>query len=344
MDTGQAEALAPMVDATMREANLAFSELSRIAVTFGPGTFTGVRIGLAFARGLGVSLAIPVIGINSLAAIAANEKSNLHPVIVASDARGNDIYTATFDANGRQLMPPAIFSRDAVAGVLPSHTCLVLGTGADAVLKNRQHLRGTSGDLPVAANFVRLAASMQASEFPPEPLYLLKAPNTYLNPLGTIRKPLSDGKVVYEGELGVVIGRVCTNVAEEDALSHVFGYTCANDVTVSDIIQRDPTFPQWVRAKGFDTFLPFGPVIATGLDPAMLVVRTMLNEEVRQDYPINDMVFPVQKLVSMISRDMTLYPGDMILCGTSVGVGSMKPGSIVEVEIGGIGKLRNRFE
>ena len=181
-------------------------------------------------------------------------------------------------------------------------------------------------------------------EPPPEPLYLLKAPNSYLNPLGTIRKPLCEGKVVFEGELGVVIGRECANVAEGDALSHVFGYTCANDVTVSDIIQRDPTFPQWVRAKGFDTFLPFGPVIATGLDPAMLVVRTMLNEEVRQDYPINDMVFPVQKLVSMISRDMTLYPGDMILCGTSVGVGSMKPGSIVEVEIGGIGKLRNRFE
>ncbi len=183
MDTGQAEALAPMVDATMREANLAFSELSRIAVTFGPGTFTGVRIGLAFARGLGVSLAIPVIGINSLAAIAANEKSNLHPVIVASDARGNDIYTATFDANGRQLMPPAIISRDAIAGVLPSHTCLVLGTGADAVLKNRQHLRGTSGDLPVAANFVRLAASMQPTEFPPEPLYLrppdVKLPISY---------------------------------------------------------------------------------------------------------------------------------------------------------------------
>ena len=176
MDTGQAEAVAPMVDATMREANLAFSELSRIAVTFGPGTFTGVRIGLAFARGLGVSLAIPVIGINSLAAIAANEKSNLHPVIVASDARGNDIYTATFDANGRQLMPPAIFSRDAVAGVLPSHTCLVLGTGADAVLKNRQHLRGTSGDLPVAANFVKLAASIPISAVPPEPLYL-RAPD-----------------------------------------------------------------------------------------------------------------------------------------------------------------------
>ncbi len=179
---------------------------------------------------------------------------------------------------------------------------------------------------------------------PEEPLYLLKAPNSYLNPFETIRKPLCDGKVVFEGELAIVIGRVCTNVSEEDALAHVFGYTCANDVTVSDIIKRDPTFPQWIRAKGFDTFCPLGPVIATGLDPAMLVVTTTLNGELRQDYPVNDMVFPVQKLVSLISRDMTLHPGDMILCGTSVGVGSMKPGSTVDVEIGGIGRLSNRFE
>jgi 2-keto-4-pentenoate hydratase/2-oxohepta-3-ene-1,7-dioic acid hydratase in catechol pathway len=181
-------------------------------------------------------------------------------------------------------------------------------------------------------------------EPPPEPLYLLKTPNSYLNPGETIRKPLIDNKVAFEGELGIVIGRICSNVAEDDASDYVFGYTCANDVTVNDIIKRDPTFPQWVRAKGFDTFCPFGPVIATGLNPAMLVVRTLLNGEVRQDYPVNDMVFSVAQLVSLISRDMTLYPGDIILCGTSVGVGSMRPGSLVEVEIDGIGKLSNRFE
>jgi 2-keto-4-pentenoate hydratase/2-oxohepta-3-ene-1,7-dioic acid hydratase in catechol pathway len=181
-------------------------------------------------------------------------------------------------------------------------------------------------------------------EPPPEPLYLLKTPNSYLNPGETIRKPLIDNKVAFEGELGIVIGRTCSNVAEDDAPDYVFGYTCANDVTVNDIIKRDPTFPQWVRAKGFDTFCPFGPVIATGLNPAMLVVRTLLNGEVRQDYPVNDMVFSVAQLVSLISRDMTLYPGDIILCGTSVGVGSMRPGSLIEVEIDGIGKLSNRFE
>ncbi|WP_296942569.1 fumarylacetoacetate hydrolase family protein [uncultured Massilia sp.] len=179
---------------------------------------------------------------------------------------------------------------------------------------------------------------------PPEPLYLMKPPTSYLAPGGTIRKPRIDAKVAFEGELAVVIGSTCSGVPVEQAPDHIFGYTCANDVTVGELINRDPTFPQWVRAKGFDTFCPFGPVIATGLNPAMLVVRTILNGEVRQDYPINDMVFSVAQLVSMISQDMTLEPGDLLLCGTSVGVGSMRPGSKIEVEIDGIGTLSNRFE
>jgi 2-keto-4-pentenoate hydratase/2-oxohepta-3-ene-1,7-dioic acid hydratase in catechol pathway len=149
---------------------------------------------------------------------------------------------------------------------------------------------------------------------------------------------------VFEGELAIVIGRTCTAVSEAQALDHVFGYTCANDVTVADILHRDPSFPQWVRAKGFDTFCPFGPAIATGLDPAQLTVKTWLNGELRQDYPISDMRFSVRQLVSRISADLTLCPGDLILCGTSVGVGSMKPGSLVEIEIAGVGKLSNRFE
>ncbi|MEN3296374.1 MAG: hypothetical protein V7642_5627 [Burkholderiales bacterium] len=179
---------------------------------------------------------------------------------------------------------------------------------------------------------------------PAEPLYLLKAPNSYLDPGGTIRKPCGDGKVAFEGELGIVVGKTCKEVDEADAMHYVFGYTCANDVTMADILHRDPAFPQWVRAKSFDTFCPFGPVVATGLDPATLVVKTILNREVRQDYPISDMIFSVPRLVSLISKDMTLHPGDVILCGTSVGVGSMKPGSTVEVEIDGIGRLANRFE
>jgi 2-keto-4-pentenoate hydratase/2-oxohepta-3-ene-1,7-dioic acid hydratase in catechol pathway len=179
---------------------------------------------------------------------------------------------------------------------------------------------------------------------PLEPLYLIKPPNSFLAPGGSIRKPGCDGNVMFAGELAIVIGRHCANVAVEDARDYIFGLTCANDVTLDDVIGRDPAFPQWARAKGFDTFCPFGPVIATGLDPAMLVVRTTLNGKVRQDYPVNDMVFPVAELVSRISRDMSLAPGDLLLCGTSAGAGPMRPGSSIEVEIDGIGKLNNRFE
>ena len=192
-------------------------------------------------------------------------------------------------------------------------------------------------------NFGQLAAKLGLAT-PSEPLYLIKPPNTYLEPGGVIRKPLGDGKVAFEGELGIVIGKLARAVPLEQAADHVFGYTCANDVTVNDIIRRDPSFAQWVRAKGFDTFCPFGPVIATGLDAATLTVTTRLDGQVRQSYPISDMRFTVAQLVSLISHDMTLLPGDIILCGTSLGIGTMKPGSTVEVESPGIGSLVNRFE
>jgi 2-keto-4-pentenoate hydratase/2-oxohepta-3-ene-1,7-dioic acid hydratase in catechol pathway len=192
-------------------------------------------------------------------------------------------------------------------------------------------------------NFKALGEKLKLS-VPAEPLYLVKTPNSYLDPGGTIRHPGGSAKVVFEGELGIVIGRTCKQVGEHDAMSHVFGFTCANDVTVADILNRDASFAQWVRAKGFDTFCPFGPAVASGLDPEKLRVRTILDGEVRQDYPVSDMRFSVAQLVSLISQDMSLLPGDIILCGTSVGVGSMKPGSTVEVEIAGIGRLSNRFE
>jgi 2-keto-4-pentenoate hydratase/2-oxohepta-3-ene-1,7-dioic acid hydratase in catechol pathway len=192
-------------------------------------------------------------------------------------------------------------------------------------------------------NFKALGAKLELP-VPAEPLYLVKTPNSYLEPGGTIRHPGGGVKVVFEGELGIVIGQRCKSVSEADAPNHVFGYTCANDVTVADILNRDASFAQWVRAKSFDTFCPFGPVVATGLDPRQLQVRTLLDGQVRQDYPISDMRFSVAQLVSLISQDMTLLPGDIILCGTSIGVGSMKPGSTVEVEIAGIGRLSNRFD
>ena len=194
-------------------------------------------------------------------------------------------------------------------------------------------------------NFHQLAAKLGVAE-PAEPLTFLKAPNAYLPHGGTIRRPASyDGKVIYEGELGVVIGRDCKEVSEAEALNYVFGYTCVNDVTAVDLLKKDPTFDQWTRAKSFDSFGAFGPVIATDIDPTKQNVRTVLNGDERQNYPLSDMIFPPAKLVSALSHDMTLLPGDLIACGTSLGVGSMKlPRNRVEISIEGIGKLSNVFE
>ncbi|MBS7545283.1 fumarylacetoacetate hydrolase family protein [Ancylobacter oerskovii] len=193
-------------------------------------------------------------------------------------------------------------------------------------------------------NFHALAAKLN-SPVPADPLYLLKAGSCLTEPGAEVRRPASyDGKVVYEGELGIVIGKTATNVSEEEAGAHIFGYTCVNDITAADIINKDATFAQWVRAKSFDGFGPFGPVVATDVDPATLVVRTVLNGDERQRYPISDMVFSARQLVSRISHDMTLNPGDVICCGTSLGVGTMKnPTNTVEITIEGIGTLSNTF-
>jgi 2-keto-4-pentenoate hydratase/2-oxohepta-3-ene-1,7-dioic acid hydratase in catechol pathway len=193
-------------------------------------------------------------------------------------------------------------------------------------------------------NFHALAAKLNLA-IPQEPLFFIKTSNCFLAGGETIRYPKSfNGKVVYEGELGVVIGKTARAVQVADAPGHIFGYTCINDVTAADIINRDPAFQQWSRAKSYDTFGVFGPVIATGLDPATLSVKTVLNGQERQNYPVSDMIFAPAQLVSLISQDMTLFPGDVICCGTSVGVGSMKPGSTIEITIEGIGTLANKFE
>ncbi len=193
-------------------------------------------------------------------------------------------------------------------------------------------------------NYRALAAKLNLTA-PPEPLYLLKSPSSFLAGGRTIHAPKSyDGKVVYEGELGIVIGRRCSAVSEAEALQYIFGYTCINDVTAMDILQKDPSFAQWTRAKSFDGFGVFGPVIATGLDPLTLTVKTFLNGKERQNYPVSDIIFAPAQIVSRISRDMTLMPGDVICCGTSVGVGSMKPGSKIEIVIDGIGTLSNEYE
>ena len=193
-------------------------------------------------------------------------------------------------------------------------------------------------------NFHAMAAKFELA-IPEEPLYFIKGSNSFLAAGQTIRSPRAyHGRVVFEGELGIVIGRTAREVSEREAGDYVFGYTCINDVTAFDLINKDPSFAQWTRAKSFDTFGVFGPVVASGIDPAGLSIRTLLDGEERQNYPVSDMIFSPPQLVSLISRDMTLEPGDVIACGTSVGAGRMKPGSTIEVAIEGIGRLSNRFE
>ena len=179
---------------------------------------------------------------------------------------------------------------------------------------------------------------------PAEPLYFAKTQDSYAAHEAPIPVPGAyDGRVVYEGELGVVIGREARAVSVEEAANAIFGFTCVNDVTALDLLNRDPSFPQWTRAKSFDGFGVFGPVIATGLDPATLVVRTLVNGRERQNYPVSDLIFSPAQVVSLMSQDTTLMPGDLIACGTGPGVLPMRPGTTVEVVIEGVGTLRNTY-
>ncbi|GAC1311548.1 MAG: fumarylacetoacetate hydrolase family protein [Vulcanimicrobiaceae bacterium] len=192
-------------------------------------------------------------------------------------------------------------------------------------------------------NFGALAAKLGLAK-PAHPLYFFKSSNSFLASGETIRQPAGyDGRVAFEGELGIVIGKTCRGVAERDAAGVIFGYTCVNDVTAIDVLDADPSFAQWARAKSFDTFGAVGPVVATGLDPKTLTIRTTLDGQERQNIPVSDMTMKPFELVSRLSHDMTLYPGDIVACGTSLGVGRMKSGSTVEVSIDGIGALVNAF-
>jgi len=180
---------------------------------------------------------------------------------------------------------------------------------------------------------------------PLHPLYFAKTDNCYLAAEQTIRQPASyKGPVIFEGELGVVIGKTCRAISPAQADEYIFGYTCVNDVTAVGILNADPSFAQWGRSKSFDTFGPIGPVIASGIEPDQLVVRALVNGVEKQNYPVTDMFYRPREIVSLLSHDMTLNPGDVIACATSIGAERMRKGSTVEIEIAGIGVLRNRFE
>jgi 2-keto-4-pentenoate hydratase/2-oxohepta-3-ene-1,7-dioic acid hydratase in catechol pathway len=177
---------------------------------------------------------------------------------------------------------------------------------------------------------------------PTHPMFLIKPGTSVIGPNTPIRRPTGyTGKIAYEGELGIVIGKLCKDVPLSEARDRIFGYTCVNDVTASAVLDENPDFAQWCRSKGYDTFGCLGPVIATGLEWSRLSVITRVDAVERQNYPLSDMILPPEELVSRISHDMSLLPGDVIACGTSVGIGSIKDGCAVEVEIGGVGSLVN---
>ena len=188
-------------------------------------------------------------------------------------------------------------------------------------------------------------AEAEGQTIPSTPLYFMKPVTSVIGPGETIYRPRGhQGRVIFEAELGIVIGKTCSGIDAGDADDHIFGYTCVNDVTAIEFLFEDKAFQQWTRSKGFDTFTPLGPAIETAVDPAGLRVLAIQNGETRQDYPVSDMIYSPQQIVAMISTYQTLLPGDLICCGTSVGARTMKPGSEIEISIPGIGSLKNAFD
>ena len=175
-------------------------------------------------------------------------------------------------------------------------------------------------------------------ETPKQPAHFLKPLTTIAGPDEPIVIPRVAEQVDYEGELAVIIKHQIKDVALDDAARHILGYTCFNDITERPLSVAQG---QLTRSKGFDTFAPFGPCIATALDPSALTLRTLLNGKVMQEARLADMIFSVPYLIHYLSQCMTLFPGDIISAGTPRGVAAMKPGDVVEVSIDGIGVLRN---
>jgi len=192
--------------------------------------------------------------------------------------------------------------------------------------------------IAIGLNYMDHAKEMN-HQIPTYPLIFMKPSTAVILNDDYIIYPPDTKELHYEGELAVVIKNKTKNISKEDARYYIAGYTCANDVTARDIQRLDG---QWIRSKSFDTFCPLGPRIISSIDPTHLSITTRVNGSVRQKSNTDNMIFDVYELVSYISRIMTLLPGDVIITGTPPGVGSMNVGDIVEVEIEGIGILKNK--
>jgi 2-keto-4-pentenoate hydratase/2-oxohepta-3-ene-1,7-dioic acid hydratase in catechol pathway len=188
-------------------------------------------------------------------------------------------------------------------------------------------------------NNYKAAAEKAGNEHPTHPLYFFKADTALAGPDAAVTLPAAAGRVVFEGELGIVIGQTCKNATPAQAEAAILGYTCVNDLTSLDVLTADPSFTQWTRAKSFDGFGVVGPVIETDLAWQDLTVRVLVNDRERQSYPASDMILTPPESVRLLSQDMTLNRGDLIACGTSIGARPIKAGMRVEVVIDGIGSI-----
>lgn len=188
-------------------------------------------------------------------------------------------------------------------------------------------------------NNFHAAAEKNGLDIPEHPLHFLKSATSLAGPGATVTIPDGIGRVIFEGELGIVIGQTCRNITEDEAEAAILGYTCVNDFTALEVLFADPSFPQWTRAKGYDGFGVIGPVIQTDVNWQDLTVKVMVGTRERQSYALSDMIMPPARIVSKLSADMTLNPGDVIACGTSLGARPVKAGDQVSVVIEGIGTL-----
>ena len=238
---------------------------------------------------------------------------------------------------------------------IPDEDCVVVALNGDPLyvglhLSSKEYplseVRLLSPVLPrskvvgIGRNYAAHAAEM-GGDVPDEPLMFIKPNTSVIGPGDPVFYPRQSQEVHYEGELAVVIGRICRDVPAEKAADVIQGYTVANDVTARDLQRKDG---QFTRAKGFDSFCPLGPWIETELDVSDLRVQTYLNGDLKQDGSTRDMIFDVPALVAHVSSVMTLLPGDVILTGTPEGVGPMQVGDEVEVSISGIGNLTNQVK
>lgn len=215
-------------------------------------------------------------------------------------------------------------------------------TGTEVALGDVQLLAPVQpGKLVCVGLNYRLHAEESGVPVPDEPMLFMCSPQAIIAPGDNIVLDNDQDRIDFEAEIGIVIGRTGKDIAQARAPDYVFGYTCANDVSNRDLQRKDG---QFTRAKSFDTYKPMGPWIQTELDPDNVDIKLWQNGELRQSSNTNDMIFPTRRIIEFVSGIMTLMPGDVIITGTPSGVGPMKAGDVIEIEIDGIGRLKNQVQ